>query len=136
MATNYYGDTLILNFSPSVTAFGATLLANANPGQETFAGNFTVDIYNGSTHLGSTATSEAAGGTAFIGAISTIPITKVEILFQYDSDAWTVANSVAFGSPFSVPEPSSVTLTAFSAVWVAMMMAAKYRREASGRFTA
>ncbi len=129
IGTNWFGDTLILNFAPGVTAFGTTLFANANPGQGTFAGDFTVDVYNGSTDLGSTSTHEAAGGTAYIGATSTIPITSVNILFNYDSDAVTYASNVAF-SPSSVPEPGSMTLamTALAAAFAGLRMAARYRR--------
>ena len=104
---NYFGDTTVLTFGPSVAAVAADVFANTGPGQS-LAGSFTEQVYNGSTRLGSTTFTEAAGASAFVGVTSTTPITSVRLLYTTD-DATTFVTNVAFGT---VPEPASVGLVA------------------------
>jgi hypothetical protein len=120
VGTNYFGDTLVVKFSPGVLAVAADIFAccqDTSPPVLTDAGSFTVTFYNGATQLGSRTFSEVAGAFAFFGVSSTVPITSVRIL--YDSDeAVTGIDNVAFGS---APAPNVVLNPSFentTSTWV------------------
>jgi hypothetical protein len=103
VGTTWYGDTLVLNFSPGVTAAGADVFA-INPPLGPLAGSFEVDVFNGTTHLDGTTFSEAAGAYGFIGASSTTPITSMQLVYS-TADEMTMATNIEFGL---VPEPGTV----------------------------
>jgi hypothetical protein len=128
IAPNYFGTNLILNFSPDVTAFGVDVEGAPASGKNGPPGTLIADIYlQGSSSPHETTFSLATNTPAFFGAISTTPITKVSLLFDYNSDAFTILSQASYGSPgtqpSSVPEPGSMVLTAVAAgctgLWVA-----------------
>ncbi|HWE04285.1 MAG TPA: hypothetical protein VG326_17905 [Tepidisphaeraceae bacterium] len=62
IGTNWFQDTLILNFSPAISAVGENVFGNVYPGPS-FAGGVAESVYNGSTQIGSTNLSEASPST-------------------------------------------------------------------------
>ena len=120
VGTNWFQDTLILNFAPVVSAVGEDVFGDVYPGPS-FAGSVTEQVFNGTTPLGSTSINEAAGTIGFIGVTSTTAnITSVHLLFNptADVDSDTFVANVAFGpATAAVPEPSSfVALSALAAI--------------------
>jgi hypothetical protein len=120
VATNSFGDTLVLTFAGGVSAVGTDVFAASSPGQ-TLAGNITETVYHGSTVIGSKTVSEVKGAFGFIGVSSAASaITSVTLLYTTD-DASTFADNIAFGSQTSsVPEPSTLALSALAAVLFAI----------------
>lgn len=102
VGTNQSGDTLILNFSPTVTAVAADVFAS--DGGFSLGGSFTVQLFNGTTLLGSTTISEPSFGFTSFGAVSTTAITSVRIVFTGSSSS-TFVDNVEFGrAAVSTPE--------------------------------
>jgi hypothetical protein len=115
IAPNYFGDDLLLNFAPTVTAVGmnvdgATLAGSVSPG-----GSLVANIYlQGSANPVQTSYPLSTNTPFFLGAVSTTPITKIDLLFDYNSDAYTDLSSLQIGN---VPEPSSaIALGAMAAL--------------------
>jgi hypothetical protein len=131
IGNNWFGDSLILSFSPGVSAVGEDVFANTAYG-ESFAGNITEDIFNGTQSLGSKTYTETAGGSLYFGVSSTtVPITSVELTWDGDGDGITFARNIAFGpSSASVPEPSTSACLALGSVFFGLPIAILRRRAA------
>jgi len=116
ISPNYFGDTLVLNFAPSVSAVGVTLSGAPASGMNGPPGTLIADVYvAGSNSPEETTYSLATNTPAFLGVTSTTAITSVRLLFDDNSDAYTNVSRVAFGTPASVPEPSSLALVMLAA---------------------
>ena len=128
VGTNWYGDTLVLNFAPGVSAVGTDVFAfSAYPPAQTLAGNFTVNVYNGTTLLGTTNVDvPAAGDFGFVGVSSTTPITSMTLLY-IDDEVTTLVDNVAFGSQVDpAPEPPTM-VSALTAALVGVRFAVSRR---------
>jgi len=128
VATYYFEDTLVMTFAPGVSAVGETVFARSSAAGPTVAGTFTENVYDGSVLLGTDNLPESQGSTGYIGVSTTTSITSIQIFFNSDVDGSPVVNNIAFGTPTSVPEPSSIALVA-SAV---SLLLAGYRRKLAG----
>src|SRR5262249_40241181 len=97
VGTGTFEDTLILQFSPAVSAVAFDLLGHVYS-HPNFSGSVEFAAYNGSTQIVST---QLPGhGSTFVGLTSTaVNITRVTLLFVYDADANTFVANVAFGVP-------------------------------------
>jgi hypothetical protein len=131
IGNNWFGDSLILSFSPGVSAVGEDVFANTAYG-ESFAGNITEDIFNGPQLLGSKTYTEAAGGSLYFGVSSTnVPITSVELTWDGDGDGITFARNIAFcPSSTAVPEPSTFACLALGSVFLGLHIASLKRHAA------
>ena len=130
VGTNWFQDTLVLGFSPAVSAVGENVFGNVYPGPG-FAGGVTESVYNGAMLLGSKTITEAAGAGGFIGVTSPAAnITGVNLLFTpaTDMDSNTFVNDVAFGT---APEPSPAALIAVTSA--VGLSGRRRRRRSQGR---
>lgn len=95
---NWFGDPLVLTFSPGISAFGADSFASS--GGSSWAGVMVAGIYNGTTLLAEPGLNETAGQTVFLGFTSTTPVTKIVITFLPSTDvSWAPhVENIAFGA--------------------------------------
>lgn len=98
-----FEDTLILDFSPAVSAVGFDLLGHVYS-HPLFNGSVEFTALSGSTEQ--VFTELPVNGSTFVGITSTeTNITRVTLLFVYNSDANTFVANVAFGTPMTPAHP-------------------------------
>ena len=117
-------DALDLSFTPGVYAVAEDAFANT-AASASFAGSITEEVFSGTKSLGSETLSEALGGSMFFGVASTtLPITKVELIWYGNGDGVSFVSNIAFGTAAAVaPEPSTLTLSALAAVLLGLGIA-------------
>ncbi len=99
VGNNWFGDTLVLKFSPAVAAVAWDMFGNTSYGTS-LAGSMSVQFISGTKMIGSHGFSEAAGGSVFVGVTSSsLAITAVRINWTSDGDATTYISDIAFGTP-------------------------------------
>ena len=135
VGTNWFQDTLVLNFSSAVSAVGENVFGTVY-GTSNSAGTVTENVYNGATLLGSRSLGLSSGVghsgdggvpsvVGYLGVTSpTANITSVRLLFSpsVDIDSNTFVTNVAV-----VPEPSAFALAALAAVLFGLRVAANRR---------
>jgi PEP-CTERM motif-containing protein len=108
---NFAGDSLLVSFSPSVTAVGMGLLDPSGP-----AVNFTVKAPGGATLGSMLVTVNAAGPPTFFGTVATNGdhIGQIVLLGQSASQQFAGTDRIIFGQagPTTVPEPATLALLA------------------------
>jgi hypothetical protein len=122
---NFFGDTLILQFNPSVTAVSAGLLSLFATSDEV------VNVFSPtSVLLGTeTVTGVPSGGVGlFFGVIATGGNQIGEVTFQSTSGAAAGVDSIQFSTP--VPEPGSLAL---ATIGLAGLVGYRARRSRSAR---
>ena len=98
VACNWFGDPMVLTFSPAVSAFAADFFASS--GGSSWAGEFEAGVFNGKKLLGKVRFHESAGQTSFFGLTSATPVTKIVISFRPSTDVdWAPhVENIAFGA--------------------------------------
>jgi hypothetical protein len=99
VGNNWFGDTLVLELNPAVSAVCGTVFGNTAAGPS-FAGKISVAFFSGKRILGGKTFSEAYNSYVFFGvSSSTLPITRVQITWASDEDADTFLSNFEFGTP-------------------------------------
>ena len=115
IGNNWFGDTLVLTFAPSIAAVGFNVVSEIDePGATPGSAPITEVAYSGTTELGSRTVTEALG---FFGIASTTPITEIAIFSDCDTDCSTNVSALSLagtagsgGAGTAVPESSGVGL--------------------------
>ena len=104
IAANFFADSNILSFGPSVTAIGLDLFSSGFGGD-----TLNLSIFDGVNALmGSTSVAGVGTAGTFFGVISDMgPIAKIDINSQ--SGAGEIMDNITFGA-VRVPEPGTVAL--------------------------
>ena len=96
IGNNWFGDTLVLTFSPTVTAVGAQIVSEiGEQGASPVSAPITERVYSGATLLGARTVTEASG---FFGVASATSITSITLFSDCDVDCSTFVSNLSLGA--------------------------------------